>query len=61
MRSHIHTVERWYSVLYVRLDALCKLETLRFVIRAKVAYISNKPPIEAGHAFPLIGMCRLVG
>ena len=31
----------WFNILGVRLDVICKLETLSFVIRVKVAYISN--------------------
>ena len=42
-----------YNVLGVRLDAICKLETLLFVMRVKVAHISNKLLLVGEHAFPL--------
>ena len=49
------SILRWYNTLGVRVDALCKLETLQFVIWVKVAYtcISNKPPLVIEHASPL--------
>ena len=74
-RCAVTCIIRWYNVLSVRVDVLCKLETLKFVIRVKVAYkyISNKPPfvVEAQNAdiitkntggwagFSTDGVCRL--
>ena len=34
-------------------DAICTLEIALFVLRLKVAYISNKPPLVGEHYFPL--------
>ena len=34
----------------------CKLETLLFVMRAKVASLSSKPTLVCEHAFPLTGL-----
>ena len=40
--SHVHNT---LVILDVRVAALCKLETLLFMMRVKVAYIRNKPPL----------------
>ena len=37
-------------MLDIWVDAIYTLETLLFVIRVKVAYISNKPPLVGEHA-----------
>ena len=36
------------------MDAICRLETMTFVMQVKVAYISNKPPLVGKHAFSLL-------
>ena len=63
MESNVTVVVRCiiccFNVLGIRLDVICKLETLQFVIQVKVAYISNKPLLVVEHAFPLNGFVGL--
>ena len=53
MCSHMHNTLAQCTRLWV--DVICKLEAMQFVIRVKVANISNKPPLVVQHVFPLTG------
>ena len=57
MCSNVHNKLVQHTRLWV--DVLCKLETMQFVIRVKVANISNKPPLVVEHVFPLTGSVGL--
>ena len=41
-------IMRWFKILDVRVDAICKLETLLFVMPVN---ISNKPPLVGEYTF----------
>ena len=43
----------------VWVDVLCKLETLYFMIQAKVSYISNTPTLVVEQVLPLMGFIGL--
>ena len=51
---------RWYNVLDVQVDVLCKLETL-IVIQVKVAFISNKQPLMSIDEMVHFGQCKRTG